>query len=381
MRDLWTWLLGIGLCAPLISHAETPAPAAECDNLAEMRREGSRAYSDQRLPVEARLLRSEQFLQKALACCREDADCLNLTHFGLACVYEDQFRILLKKNQREAASQKLVSALNSYERYISQAPAAVPTSSELQLPSAVALTDDAPACPAPTGKLQKGKERQQFALNQALTGRDRLVAHVRPTHGRLLIQFPNNSLSFHINKAEYVVVKRPERPLPVWLPQGNYELTWNNGGSRATVDLRAGESVTQILGATPPPPSSPIRIETPTLSVQQLPPITDKPEPAKRTPYGLLIGGGTLVIAGVAMGSLGIAGLVLDGKCTEPACDYVYDGKVYGGAMLGVGVAALGVGATLLGVGLSQTRTNRPSLRVSLNSATGSTSLSAQGAF
>lgn len=82
------------------------------------------------------------------------------------------------------------------------------------------------------------------------------------------------------------------------------------------------------------------------------------------------------------MGGLGIAGLALDGKCTEPACDYVYDGKVYGGAMLGVGVAALGVGATLLGVGLSRSRADQaPALKVSAGTTAGPLGLTAQGAF
>lgn len=323
----------------------------ESNDPVELRKLGSRAYLDQKQPLTERLALAEQRLRKALQHCGADADCYNLTHFGLACVLEDQYRLLLRDNRREAASQKLLDSLNAYERFISQHPAVELANTALLLPVEKPLADDELACPPLTiGKQLTGKQRQEHTLNQALTGRDRLVVQVRPTHGRLLLQFPTSSLSFRINDEPYLIVKRPERPLPIWLPQGQYPVTWNDGAERIVVTLRAGESLTQLIGVIEKPvvPKEPVvRIEP---APAPPPPVLERP--LKRAPRWTLIGVGIpLMLVGGFLMTGGAVGYSIDGQCADDTCSRVYNSQVAAPAYLGSGIGSLALGALLVGIG------------------------------
>lgn len=353
MRSPWLWGGGLWvcLCGTPIAKGAAQAEPATCDNLQDpklLRKIGGDEYQNTKKPLSARLLAAEQCLQKSLGQCGEDADCYNLTHFGLACVNEDQYRLLEKDKPRADAEQKLLAALNAYERYISQRAKNPNLATELSPVTPRPLAPTELACPP----------RSETPTNLAVAGRARLAALVRATHGRLILQFPTQALSFRLNNQPFVIVKRPERPLPVWLPQGEYPISWNNDSEHTLVKLRAGETVAVFLGPQPKPAEPPAAVSVPpveTLAQAQPPALPSElgPSPSGRAYFAA---GGTLLAVGAAATGLGVSGLVLDGRCHDAACQQVYDGKTFGAALLGVGVAAVGIGISMLAVGAWKTR-------------------------
>ena len=371
---------------PAAAKQEPPkAPDIATEEAKQWASAAADAYHDTHLKPAERLEALETAEAKLLTAqkhCGTRNDCVNRLFFGLGCVYEDQSKLLHQKavaieaqgKTAEAslvyaqAERRLLAALNAYERFASQRERMTELTEE--------LLDEVGPPPAPphSGSRRAAPSRADWPLacvegkpqlTQARAGISWLRERVRSTHGRLIVVSGAPAGSFSIKDTEHQLVKQVEKPLPVWLPAGRYELTWEpllkeQQREQFAIFPYTDTQLTLTSQSTAPasPPAPGVMALAP-LPVTPLGKVSPPPRPMRR--WGLLVGGGLSALGGAAGVSLGAVALAVNGQCTSPRCDLRYDGTLLGALALPIGLVALGAGATLLGLGLAPvTRSARP---------------------